>query len=214
MLPRLPVCTLLFLPVLLVQGGTADSSKKSPPPNPPSPPPPPPPPGDPTWTLGLQLYQALRSDSGLVNTVFSPLLVASSLGALGGGSGGTTARQLQELLKSSTPAKTVAQAGELLSGSLKSFTASNGSSFHLHASSAMFSKETPTISQAFAKDSKARFMLQHRPLGKGGSEADLKQLQGWAKAALGGLEETPSAAKIQAKAGALILANALRFKGE
>lgn len=215
MLPRLPVHILIFLPVFLVQGSS--SSKKSPsaPASPPPhPPPPPPPPGDPSWTLGLHLYQALRSDASSVNTLFSPLLVASSLGALGGGSAGTTASQLQDLLKASSPAKAGAHAGELLSKSLKSFTESNGSSFHLHTSSALFSKAAPPISQAFVKDSQARFRLQHQPLGKGNSKADLKQLHGWAKAGLGGLEGAPLAMEVQAKAGALILANALSFKGK
>lgn len=211
MLPRLPVCALMFLPALLVQGSTADSPDKSPPPSSRLPPPPP---GDPSWTLGLRLYQALRSDSSTVNTVFSPLLVATLLGAVGGGSAGTTASQLQELLKSSAPTKIATQAGQVLSQSLKSFSASNGSSFHLHASSAMFSKDTPTIEKAFLKDAQEKFKLQHQPLGKGNGEADLKQLRGWATAVLGGLDGAPPAAKIQAKAGALILANALRLKGE
>ncbi|XP_035531535.1 serine (or cysteine) peptidase inhibitor, clade H, member 2 [Morone saxatilis] len=211
--PRLPVYILISLPVLLAQGSTADSSKKSPA-APASPPPRPPPPlGDPSWALGLRLYQALRSDSSSVNTLFSPLLVASSLGALGGGAAGTTASQLQDLLKTTTPAKAGARAGELLSGALKSFTEANGSSFHLHTSSALFSKQAPAVTQAFVKDSQAKFRLQHQPLGKGDSKADLMQLHGWAKSVLGGPEVAPLAALIQAKAGALILANALRFKG-
>ncbi|XP_036968409.1 serine (or cysteine) peptidase inhibitor, clade H, member 2 [Acanthopagrus latus] len=212
MLPRLPVYILISLPVLLVQGSTAGSSKKSPTASASPPPhPPPPPQGDPSWVLGLRLYQALRSDSSSVNTLFSPVLVASSLGALGGGSAGTTASQLQDLLKTSPPSK--AGAGDLLSGALKSFTDANGTSFHLHTSSALFSKQAPAISQAFVKDSQARFRLQHKALGKGDPEADLKLLHGWAKAGLGGLEGAPLAAQVQAKAGALILANALRFTG-
>ncbi|XP_071333975.1 serine (or cysteine) peptidase inhibitor, clade H, member 2 [Trachinotus anak] len=213
MLPRLPVYLLISLPVLLVQGSTNGTSKKSSA-APPSPPPRPPPLlGDPTWALGVRLYQALRSDSGSVNTLFSPLLVASSLGALGGASAGTTASQLQDLLKTPSPAKAGAKTGEVLSGALKSFTEANVTTFHLHTSSAVFSKQTPPVSQAFVKDSQARFRLQHQPLGKGDSKADLKQLHGWAKAGLGGLEGAPLEAEIQAKAGALILANALRFKG-
>ncbi|XP_051284679.1 serine (or cysteine) peptidase inhibitor, clade H, member 2 isoform X1 [Dicentrarchus labrax] len=211
--PRLPVYILISLPVLLAQGNTADSSKKTPA-APASPPPRPPPPlGDPSWALGLRLYQALRSDYSSVNTLFSPLLVASSLGALGGGAAGTTASQLQDLLKTTTPAKAGTHAGDLLSGALKSFTQANGTSFHLHTSSALFSKQAPAVTQAFVKDSQAKFRLQHQPLGKGDSKADLMQLHGWAKSVLGGLEVAPLAALIQAKAGALILANALRFKG-
>ncbi|XP_044040583.1 serine (or cysteine) peptidase inhibitor, clade H, member 2 isoform X1 [Siniperca chuatsi] len=213
MLPRLPVYILISLPVLLVQGSTAGSSKKSPVAPASNPPRPPPPVGDPSWALGLRLYQALRSDSSSVNTIFSPLLVASSLGALGGGSVGTTASQLQDLLRTPSPAKAGTRAGELLSGALKSFTEANGTSFHLHTSSALFSKQAPPVSQAFVKESQAGFRLQHQPLGNGDSKADLKQLHGWAKAGLGGLEGAPLAAEIQAKAGALILANAMRFKG-
>lgn len=213
MLPRLPVYFLITLPVLLVLGNTANSSKKSPA-APATTPPRPPPPHDPSWALGLRLYQALRSDSSSVNTLFSPLLVASSLGALSEGSAGTTASQLQDLLKTSSFAKPGAQVGEILSAALKSFTEANGTSFHLHSSSAVFSKQVPPVSQAFVKDHLAKFRLQHKPLGKGDSKADLKQLHGWAKAGLGGLKSAPLEAEIQAKAGALIVANALHFKGE
>lgn len=215
MLPRLPVCILISLPVLLVQGSTTDSSKKSPAaPATPPPPRPPPPLGDPSWALGLHLYKALRSDSGSVNTLFSPLLVASSLGALGEGSAGTTSSQVHDLLKTPVAAaKAGARAGELLSRALKSFTEANGTSFHLRASSALFSKQAPPVSQAFVKECQARFGLQHRPLGKGDSKADLKKLHSWAKAGLGGLEGAPLAYEIQAKDGALIVANALHFKG-
>ncbi|XP_063756861.1 serine (or cysteine) peptidase inhibitor, clade H, member 2 [Eleginops maclovinus] len=202
---RLPVYILISLPVLLVQGSTAVSSKQSPAPRPP------PPLGDPSWALGLHLYKALRSDSSSENAVFSPLLVASSLGALCGGSAGTTSSQLKALLKTTTPAK--AGAEDLLSEALKSFTKANGTSFHLHVSSALFSKQAPPVSQSFVKESQARFRLQHQSLGKGDSKADLKQLHGWAKAGLGGQEGAPLADQIQTKAGALILANALRFKG-
>uniref|UniRef100_UPI0037E8D5FF serine (or cysteine) peptidase inhibitor, clade H, member 2 n=1 Tax=Semicossyphus pulcher TaxID=241346 RepID=UPI0037E8D5FF len=213
MLSRLPLYILISLPAFLVQANTADSSKKSPaaPASPPTRPPVPL--GDPSWALGLRLYQALRSDSSSVNTLFSPLLVASSLGALADGSAGTTASQLRDLLKARSPAKPGANTGEILSGALKSFTEANGTGFQLHTSSALFSKQAPPVSQTFVKESQARFKLQHRPLGKGDSKADLKQLHGWAKAGLGGLEGAPLAAEIQAKAGALILANAVRFKG-
>lgn len=215
MLPRLPVYLLIFLPALLVHGSTTSSPKtvpaapSSPPPHPPSPL------GDLTWALGLRLYQAVRSESSTVNTLFSPLLVASSLGALGGGSAGTTASQVQDLLKTpSSSSKSGDKVEELLSGALKSFTEANGSTFHLHTSSAVFSKQAPSVSKAFVKNSQDKFRLQHKPLGKGDSKADLKQLHGWAKAGLGGLDAAPLEAEIQAKAGALILANALRFKGE
>lgn len=213
MLPRLPFCLLISLPVLLVQGSAANSSKTSPAAPTSAPPRPPPPLGDPSWALGLRLYQALRSDSGSVNTLFSPLLVAASLGALGEGSAGNTASQVQDLLKPAAPSKAGAQAGELLSEALKSFTDANGTSFHLHASSAVFLKQAPAFSQEFVKKSQSRFRLQHQTLGKGDSKADLKQLHDWAKAGLSGLEGAPLEAEIKAKAGALILANALHFRG-
>ncbi|XP_065806770.1 serine (or cysteine) peptidase inhibitor, clade H, member 2 isoform X2 [Labrus bergylta] len=196
---------------LLVQASAADSSKKSPTASPISHPPALL--GDPSWALGLRLYQAIRSDSSSVNTLFSPLLVASSLGALGEGSASATASQLKDLLKTPAPAKTGADPADVLSGALKSFTNANGSSFNLHTSSALFSKQAPQLSQKFVKDVQARFRLQHQTLEKGDSKADLKQLHSWAKTGLGGLEGASLAAEIQAKAGAMILANALHFKG-
>ena len=212
MLPRLLFCLLISHLVLLLQGSTTNTTKNAAPPASPSPRPPPPL-GDPSWALGLRLYKALRSDSSSPNTLFSPLLLACSLGALGEGSVGTTATQIQELLKVQSPSKAGRQVGELLSGALKSFTGANGTSFQLHTSSAVFTKQTPAISQAFAKASQTRFRLRHQTLGKGDAKADLKQLHDWAKAALSGLEGAPLEAEIRAKAGALILGNALHFKG-
>ncbi|XP_030017476.1 serine (or cysteine) peptidase inhibitor, clade H, member 2 [Sphaeramia orbicularis] len=205
MLPQLSVCLLVYLPVLLVQGGTTSPSQKSPLLRPP------PLLGDPSWALGLHLYKALRSDSSSVNTLFSPLLLGSSIGALGGGSAGTTASQLHDLLKTPSPAK--AQPGEILSGALKGVTEANGTSFHVHASSAVFSKQTPPVRQSFEKEIQTKFRLQHQPLGKGDSKADLRQIHSWAKVGLGGQEGPALEAEIQTKAGALILANALHFKG-
>uniref|UniRef100_A0A3Q3WTL2 Serpin domain-containing protein n=1 Tax=Mola mola TaxID=94237 RepID=A0A3Q3WTL2_MOLML len=179
--------------MLVEQGSTADSSKKSPaaPTGPPL--------GDPSWDLGLHQLQHNRH----------PLL-PSACGRLTRSAGrriGGTASQLQDLLRTSSPAR------ELLSESLKSFTASNGTSFRVDTSSALFSKEAPPVSQAFVKDSQAKFSLQHQPLGKGDSKADQKQMRDWAEAGLGGREGAPSTPELQAKAGALILANALSFKG-
>ncbi|XP_008325301.1 serine (or cysteine) peptidase inhibitor, clade H, member 2 [Cynoglossus semilaevis] len=208
MLPRLPVCLLISLPVLLVQGSSSIKGSA-----PASPPPTPSPFGDPTWALGLKLYQSLRSDVSSVNTLFSPLLVASSLGALGTGASGTTASEFQDLLGVSSFAKHSSQTRELLSSALNSFVVSNLTSFHLHTSSAVFSKLVPAVSPAFVKDSKAKFRLQHQPLGKGDSKADLELLQGWVKEGLDGLEGAPLEGEIKAGAGALILVNAVHFKG-
>ncbi|XP_069015315.1 serine (or cysteine) peptidase inhibitor, clade H, member 2 [Embiotoca jacksoni] len=196
----LPFCLLVSLPVLLVQSSATNSSKKTP-----EAPARPPPPGGPSWTLGLRLYRALRSDPSSVNTLFSPLLLACSLEALHEGSAGDTAGQVRDLL--------APPSGELLSEALKSFAEANGTSFHLHASSAVFSKQAPAVSQAFVTGSRNRFRLRHQTLGKGDAEADLKQLRAWAKAGRGGLEGAPVEAEIKAQAGALIVANALRFKG-
>ncbi|XP_074518083.1 serine (or cysteine) peptidase inhibitor, clade H, member 2 [Halichoeres trimaculatus] len=208
MLPSLPCCILIALPALLVQASTADSSKKSPAASRP-----PAPPGDPSWALGLRLYQGLRLDSVSVNTLFSPLLLASSLSALCDGSAGTTASQLQDLLKAPSPAKTEADTGVILSGALKSLSEANGSSFNLHASTALFSKQASQLNQEFVKGSQTKFQVQHQPLEEGDSKSDLKQFQRWAKTGLGGLEGAPLVAEIQAKTGALFLANALRFRG-
>ncbi|CAJ1086714.1 serine (or cysteine) peptidase inhibitor%2C clade H, member 2 isoform X2 [Xyrichtys novacula] len=179
----------------------------------PAPQSPPAPLSDPSWALGLRLYQGLCTDPSSVNTLFSPLLVASSLTALEDGSTGTTASQLQDLLKTPSPAKNEADSGLVLSGMLKRFIEANGSSFHLHTSSALFSKNTPQLNQDFVKDSKTRFRVQHQLLAKGDFKADLKQVHSWAKTGLGGLEGAPLAAEIQAKIGALFLANAVRFRG-
>lgn len=200
MVPRLPFFLLL---ICLVQDSDSNSST--------SPPPPPPPSllSDPSWVLGLRLYQALRSDSNTINTLFSPLLIASSLTALGEGSAGSTASQVRDLLKS--PSQNEAQVEKLLSGALRSFTESNGTSFHLHVSSAVFSKQK--VSKVFAERSHSKFQLQQETLKQGKSQTDLKQISDWAKGVLRGQEGTTFQGEIKAEAGALILANALRFKG-
>lgn len=177
------------------------------------PPPPPPPPlllSDPSWALGLRLYRALRTPSGSVNTLFSPLLLASSLKALSEASSGKTSTQIQALLRPETPSET---SDGVLSGALKRFTEADGSSFHLRWSSAVFTKQAPALRQAFVKESQSKFGLQHQTLGKGDPSADLKRLGDWAKAGTGGLEGAPLEGGIKAKAGAVILANALHFKG-
>lgn len=208
MLPTLPCYILISLQALLVQTSAADSSKKSPAVSHPSRPHAPL--GDPSWVLGLRLYQGLRMDSRSVNTLLSPLLIASSLSALGEGSAGTTASQLQDLFKAP---KAEADTGLFLSGALKHLSEANGSSFHVHTSTALFSKQVSQLNQEFIKGSQTRFKVHHQPLQKSDSKTDLKQLQSWAKTGLGGLEGAPLVAEIQAKTGALFLASALRFRG-
>ncbi|XP_014832303.1 PREDICTED: serpin H1-like [Poecilia mexicana] len=208
MLLRLAVCLLVSLRVLLVQSGAATSSQSPAASVSPSLPPLV---NDPSWPLGVRLYQALRSDPGCVNTLFSPLLLATSLEALSEGSAGKTAEQIRELLR--PPSGTKEAVGELLSVALESFVKANGTSFQIHASSCVFTKQAPAVGQAFAKEIQSRFRLQHRTLGKGDAKADLRQLCQWAEAALGGKEGAPLEAEIKAKAGAMVLTNALHFKG-
>uniref|UniRef100_A0A087Y6S3 Serine (or cysteine) peptidase inhibitor, clade H, member 2 n=1 Tax=Poecilia formosa TaxID=48698 RepID=A0A087Y6S3_POEFO len=203
MLLRLAVCLLVSLRVLLVQSGAATSSQSPAASVSPSLPPLV---NDPSWPLGVRLYQALRSDPGSVNTLFSPLLLASSLEALSEGSAGKTAEQMP-------PSGTKEAVGGLLSVALESFVKANGTSFQIHASSCVFTKQAPAVGQAFAKEIQSRFRLQHRTLGKGDAKADLRQLCQWAEAALGGKEGAPLEAEIKAKAGAMVLTNALHFKG-
>lgn len=98
MLRTLSLSLLISVWALLVLGVSTSSG----PPqeeNPTSPSSPPPPPGgDPTSTWALRLYQALHSSgskSTPLNTFFSLLLLATSLGAMDGGAGGSTAKQLR-----------------------------------------------------------------------------------------------------------------------
>lgn len=89
-------------------------------------------------------------------------------------------------------------------------TNANGTSFHARASLALFSKQAPALGSA--KEISTKFGLQQQTLGEGDSAADRKHLHDWAKAGLGGLDGAVEA-EIDAKAGALILANVMRFKG-
>lgn len=189
---------------LLVQGVSCGSPKEAPTS--------PPLVGDSSWALGLRLYQALRADSQDVNTLVSPLLLASSLRALGGGAGGSTAKQLHDLLQIPTPSKKPGQ-DEALAGALKSVSEANGTSFRLHSSSAVFTKQGLQLNDGFLKESKKKFGLKHQSLGKGDSKGDLRQLLAWAKEWMGGVEVASLGGEIQTKAGALVLANALHFKG-
>ncbi|XP_046905214.1 serine (or cysteine) peptidase inhibitor, clade H, member 2 isoform X2 [Hypomesus transpacificus] len=204
MLQSVSISHLITLLALLVQGLSGASTQEAPAS--------PPPMGDSSWALGLRLYQTLRSESGALNTLFSPLLLASSLGALGRGAGGTTAKQLHDLLQTPTFSKKPGQAGEL-AGGLQSLSEANGTSFRLHSSSAVFSKQGPQLSEGLMKESKGKFGLKHQTLGQGDSKRDLKQFHAWAKESMGGVEGAPLRGEIQTKTGALVVANALHFKG-
>ncbi|XP_062305690.1 serine (or cysteine) peptidase inhibitor, clade H, member 2 [Osmerus eperlanus] len=204
MLQSVSISHLITLLALLVQGFSGVSTQEAPAS--------PPPMGDSSWALGLRLYRALRSESGALNTFVSPLLLASSLGALGRGAGGTTAKQLHDLLQTPTTSKKLGQAGEL-AGGLESLSEANGTSFRLYSSSAVFSKQGPQLSEGFMKESKGKFGLKHQTLGQGDSKRDLKQFHAWATEGMGGVEGAPLRGEIQTKTGALVVANTLRFKG-
>ncbi|XP_064181704.1 serine (or cysteine) peptidase inhibitor, clade H, member 2 [Anguilla rostrata] len=166
--------------------------------------------GEISWTLGLRLYRALRADK-VQNPLFSPLLLASSLAALGGRAGGSTARQLQEALNSSSSsALPLSDQQEALSAALKSARAASEISFDLHGASAIFTKQGPALDPEFLEEARSRFLLEHVPLGPGD---DLEALLAWAKAGVGGARGADPAGEIKAEPGALILAHALHFRG-
>ncbi|KAI4898372.1 hypothetical protein NFI96_012387 [Prochilodus magdalenae] len=166
--------------------------------------------GHPSWSLGLQFYQALRHEGSHTNTLISPVLLASSLGALSRAAKGSTAGQLQELLRS---AKEEKKAEEALSDALKSLREGNGTSYALHGSLALFSKQVPALEKSFLEELQAQFGLRHVALSAGDKHSDIEKLSSWAKGEMGGLDRSPLTEGPDAKEGALILANALHFKG-
>ncbi|KAG9346624.1 hypothetical protein JZ751_006935 [Albula glossodonta] len=166
--------------------------------------------GDISWTLGLQLYRALRTD-GVQNPLFSPLLLASSLGALGGGAEKATARQFQEVLNAS--ALPLRGQWEALSKMLKSAHGANGTAFILRSSSAVFTKQAQVLDTQFLKELQTQLLLEHVALGPGDSQADLDALLTWAKGGIGSAKVEPLIGEIEVNSGALVLTNALHFKG-
>ncbi|XP_030636759.1 serine (or cysteine) peptidase inhibitor, clade H, member 2 [Chanos chanos] len=166
--------------------------------------------GHASWTLGLQLYKALRKEPSPTNTIFSPLLLTGSLRALSGGAGGSTAGQLQELLKPTAEKENLREA---LTDALKSIREANGTSFSLLSSSALFSKHPPGLDQNFLKAAQAQYGLDHVPLGSGDRQASRETIHRWAKAGMRGVETEQLKEELSDQSGALILANALHFKG-
>lgn len=165
----------------------------------------------PSWSLGLQVYKALRSEGSYINTLISPLLLANALSALSHAAKGSTARQLQELLKTD---KDENQTEKSSSRPFASIRTANGTSYTLHGSSAIFSKQVPTLESGFLDKLKAQFEVDHVALGAGDKQRDIEKLSSWAKSGLGGVKEMPLNGGPDAKEGALILASALHFKGE
>ncbi|XP_056100075.1 serine (or cysteine) peptidase inhibitor, clade H, member 2 isoform X2 [Rhinichthys klamathensis goyatoka] len=164
----------------------------------------------PTWSLGLQLYRSIRIDASKTNPIISPLLLANSLLALGGGANGSTVAQFHDLLRITKNEKAV---GEALTRALKSVREANGTSYTLHSSSALFSKQAPELEKSFLEKLQTHFGLQHVALEDAQKETDMEMLQSWAKNGMDGEETAALEQALETKPGAMILANALRFKG-
>lgn len=165
----------------------------------------------PTWSLGLQLYRSLRIDGSQTNTVISPLLLANSLLALEGGAKGSTAGQFHDLLRIKKHDNAF---GEALTKALKSLREANGTSYTLQGSSALFSKQVPKLEKSFLEKLQTHFGLQHVALEDAQKQTDMEKLQSWAKSGMDGEETADLELALETKPGAMILANALHFKGE
>lgn len=161
----------------------------------------------PSWSLGLQVYRALRNEGSHINTLISPVLLANALDALSHTAKGATARQLQELLKNYKDVK-------FSPNPFKSMRNANGTSYILHGSSAIFSKQVTTLESGFLEELQTQFELDHVALGLGDKQEDMEKLRSWAKSGMGGVKEMPLIEGPDSKEGALILASALHFKGE
>ncbi|GAA6106696.1 serine (or cysteine) peptidase inhibitor, clade H, member 2 isoform X1 [Tachysurus ichikawai] len=164
----------------------------------------------PSWSLGLQVYRALRSEGSHINTIISPVLLANSLSVLSHTANGATARQLQKLLKTEKDEK---QAKKSSSNPFISMRNANGTSYTLRGSSAIFSKQVPTLESSFLEELQAQFELDHVALGAGDKQDDIEKISSWAKRGMGGVKQMPLNEGPDAKEGALILASALHFKG-
>ncbi|XP_027020734.2 serine (or cysteine) peptidase inhibitor, clade H, member 2 isoform X2 [Tachysurus fulvidraco] len=164
----------------------------------------------PSWSLGLQVYRALRSEGSHNNTIISPVLLANSLSVLSHIANGATARQLQELLKTE---KDEQQAEKSSSNPFISMRNANGTSYTLRGSSAIFSKQVPALESSFLEELQAQFELDHVALGAGDKQDDIEKISSWAKRGMGGVKQMPLNEGPDAKEGALILASALHFKG-
>ncbi|XP_052418322.1 serine (or cysteine) peptidase inhibitor, clade H, member 2 isoform X2 [Carassius gibelio] len=163
----------------------------------------------PTWSLGLQLYRSLHSDGSQTNTFISPLLLANSLLALEGGAKGSTAGQLHDLLRI-TKHEAV---GEALTKALKSVHEANGTCYTFHSSSALFSKQVPRLEKSFLEKLQTHFGLQHVALEDAQKQTDMEKLKSWAKSGMDGEETADLELALETKPGAMILANALHFRG-
>ncbi|XP_066536441.1 serine (or cysteine) peptidase inhibitor, clade H, member 2 [Hoplias malabaricus] len=163
-----------------------------------------------SWSLGLRLYQALRIEGSHTNTLISPALLTNLLGAIIRAARGTTAGQLQELLKT---AKEEKKAEDVFSIVLKSMREGNGTSYTLHGSSALFSQQDSMLEKAFLQQIQTQFELGHVALSGKDMQTDMEMLRTWARDGMGGREVLPLTDVADTKEGAMILASALHFKG-
>uniref|UniRef100_A0A3B3R5L2 Serine (or cysteine) peptidase inhibitor, clade H, member 2 n=1 Tax=Paramormyrops kingsleyae TaxID=1676925 RepID=A0A3B3R5L2_9TELE len=161
----------------------------------------------PSWSLGLRLYRTLRT-GGTHNPLFSPVLLASSLAALGRGAGTHTAAQIFEVLGTGTPPPLSQEEA------LSSLYGANGTSFRLHSASAVFTGLPAILDASFLKEAQTRSRLGHADLRWTGGRPDPEALHAWARAVAGGSEVAQLSRELQAKEAALILTDALRFKAE
>ncbi|XP_072573314.1 LOW QUALITY PROTEIN: serine (or cysteine) peptidase inhibitor, clade H, member 2 [Paramormyrops kingsleyae] len=160
----------------------------------------------PSWSLGLRLYRTLRT-GGTHNPLFSPVLLASSLAALGRGAGTHTAAQIFEVPGTGTPPPLSQEEA------LSSLYGANGTSFRLHSASAVFTGLPAILDASFLKEAQTRSRLGHADLRWTGGRPDPEALHAWARAVAGGSEVAQLSGELQAKEAALILTDALRFKG-
>lgn len=161
----------------------------------------------PSWSLGLRLYRTLRA-RGAHNPLFSPVLLASSLAALGRGAVGGTAAQIFEVLGTGTPSPLSQEEA------LSSLYGANGTSFRLHSALAVFTGLPAILDASFLKEAQTRSWLGHADLRWHGGRPDHEALHAWARAVAGGSEVAQLSGELHAKEAALILTDALRFKGE
>lgn len=97
---------------------------------------------------------------------------------------------------------------------LKSVRETNGTSYTLQGSSALFSKQVPKLEKSFLEKLQTHFWLQHVALEDAQKQTDMEKLQSWAKSGMDGKETADLELALETKPGAMILANALHFKGE
>ncbi|KAL2079075.1 hypothetical protein ACEWY4_024819 [Coilia grayii] len=123
---------------------------------------------------------------------------------------------IQRLLRSSSQqgaasATTAANFPQALRSALEA----NNTAYTLRAASALFTKQVAALDQNFLKKAKSGggVGLNHVALGSGGKQPDSATFHTWALGATGGAKVAQLSKEPQAQSGALILANALRFKG-